>query len=142
MDSVVTSLVRSGDRALVLHAGKYGARWAEFVRRTGAACHELEAPPGETYCPDEAEQVLRHECPDILFLTHCETSVGITHDVERIAHVAREIGALIVLDAMTTTAVEPVCVDDWGIDVVIAASHKGFMCPPGVSMVGLSERAA
>ena len=49
--------------------------------------------------------------------------------------VAREAGALVVVDAVSSLGAVPLETDAWGLDVVVAGSQKALMTPPGLSLV-------
>jgi aspartate aminotransferase-like enzyme len=72
---------------------------------------------------------------------HSETSTGVVADVEALAAVAREAGALVVVDAVSSLGAVPLETDRWGLDVVVSGSQKALMTPPGLAVVSVSERA-
>jgi aspartate aminotransferase-like enzyme len=74
-------------------------------------------------------------------LVHSETSTGVVADIEALARVVREAGALTVVDAVSSLGAVQVETDGWGLDVVVAGSQKALMTPPGLSVVAVSERA-
>jgi serine---pyruvate transaminase len=75
-------------------------------------------------------------------VTHCETSTGVVSDVEALSAVAREAGALSVVDAISSLGAVPIETEEWGIDVVATGSQKALMTPPGLAMVSVSAAAA
>ena len=77
----------------------------------------------------------------VVFATLSETSTGIVHDVQAIAEVARARGAMLAIDAVSGLGAVDVRQDEWGIDVVAAGSQKALMCPPGIALCSVSERA-
>lgn len=140
MQAVVDNLVRPDDRVLVLSGGKYGARWAELCRGHATSVETLTVQPGHAFKPEQVAEAVRQRQPRYLFLTHCETSTGAVNDLEGIARSVLGTGVRMIVDAMTTVGVDPVLMDDWGLDVVVSSSQKGFMCPPGLAFVALSDR--
>jgi alanine-glyoxylate transaminase/serine-glyoxylate transaminase/serine-pyruvate transaminase len=62
--------------------------------------------------------------------------------VEEIGKLVHENGALYIVDAVTSLGGMPVMVDDWGIDALYSGTQKCLSCPPGLSPVTVSERAA
>lgn len=140
MEAVVRGIVEPGDPVLVLDGGKYGRRWAQLAEECSAAVETYAVPSGETFDPGVLGQHLERRRPRHVLLTHCETSTGVTHDVAALAAVARRYDVTVVLDAMATVGVEPVAMDDWGVDIAVAASHKGLMSPPGAAFVAVAER--
>src|SRR5205823_7812259 len=76
-----------------------------------------------------------------VYLVHSETSTGVVADVQALAAVAKEAGALVVVDAVSSLGAVPLETDAWGIDVVVSGSQKALMCPPGLAFVSVSPAA-
>src|SRR5205823_2984110 len=76
-----------------------------------------------------------------VYLVHSETSTGVVADVQALAAVAKEAGALVVVDAVSSLGAVPLETDAWGIDVVVSGSQKALMCPPGLAFVSVSAAA-
>jgi aspartate aminotransferase-like enzyme len=74
-------------------------------------------------------------------ITHNETSTGVTNDLESISAVVREFDKLLLVDAISSLGCINLPTDAWGCDVVVSGSQKGWMVPPGLAFVGLSQRA-
>ena len=51
---------------------------------------------------------------------------------------AKEAGALVVVDAVSSLGAVPLEMDDWGLDVVISGSQKALMTPPGLATAAVS----
>jgi alanine-glyoxylate transaminase/serine-glyoxylate transaminase/serine-pyruvate transaminase len=79
--------------------------------------------------------------PKIVAVVHAETSTGVLTPVEEISRLAREAGALFVLDTVTSLGGCPVKLDEWGIDAAYSGTQKCLSCPPGLSPVSFSARA-
>ena len=77
----------------------------------------------------------------LVTLTHSETSTGAANDVKTLCSIIREHGALSVVDGVTSVCAMPVKPDEWGIDVLVSGSQKGFMIPPGLAFLTANERA-
>ena len=76
-----------------------------------------------------------------VFITHCETSTGVTTDVKAIADVVKNTDAVLVVDAISSLGVIDLKMDEWEVDVVVSGSHKGFMLPPGLSFIAINDKA-
>lgn len=140
MEAVVHNVVSHGDAVLVLDAGKYGRRWAELAATYGAEVATYAVEAGATFELSAFEQALAASRPRHVFLTHCETSTGVTHDVASFARVANAAGATVIVDAMATIGVEPFAMDEWQVDIAVTASHKGLMSPPGAAFIAVNPR--
>jgi aspartate aminotransferase-like enzyme len=141
-ESAVANLVDPGERHLVVSAGNFGERWADLVGAYGADLVHLRLPWGESPSPDALAAELERSGPvEAVYLVHSETSTGVVADVEPLARVAKEAGAIIVLDAVSSLGAVPLETDAWGIDVVVSGSQKALMAPPGLGMVSVSPAA-
>jgi len=141
-ESAVANLVDPGERHLVVSAGNFGERWADLVGAYGADLVHLRLPWGESPSPDALAAELERSGPvEAVYLVHSETSTGVVADVEPLARVAKEAGAIVVLDAVSSLGAVPLETDAWGIDVVVSGSQKALMAPPGLGMVSVSPAA-
>ena len=97
---------------------------------------------GETPEPDDLRSALA-DAGDVkvVYLTHSETSTGVVCDVQALAAVAKDAGALVVVDAVSSLGAVPLESDLWGIDVVVSGSQKALMCPPGLAFTSVSADA-
>src|SRR5256884_5674309 len=141
-ESAVANLTSPGDRQLVLSAGNFGERWAGMVKAFGADLVHVRLDWGETPDPDDLRAALA-DAGDVkvVYLTHSETSTGVVADVQSLAAVAKEAGAFVVVDAVSSLGAVPLETDAWGIDVVVSGSQKALMCPPGVAFASVSPAA-
>jgi aspartate aminotransferase-like enzyme len=142
MEAAVANLTRPGEKALVTVCGKFSERWKELGEVYGLDVIVLEAKPGDPVTPEQVAEAFAAS-PDIgtVFTTHCETSTGVLQDVKAMSRIAHEHSALIVVDGITSLCAQVVETDDWRLDAVIGGSQKGFMTPPGLAFISLSESA-
>jgi serine---pyruvate transaminase len=141
-ESAVANLTSPGDRQLVLSAGNFGERWAGMVRAFGADLVHVRLDWGETPEPEDLRSALADAGDvQVVYLTHSETSTGVVCDVQALAVVAKDAGALVVVDAVSSLGAVPLDTDAWGIDVVVSGSQKALMCPPGVAFTSVSPAA-
>lgn len=142
MEASVSNLTSSGDKVLVLTAGKFGERWRDLAKAYGCTVEVLSVPYGETFSMDQLRQMLT---PDLrcVYMQATESSTGARHDVQAIANLVRATSAdtLLVVDAITGLGTTHFDVDGWGIDVIIGGSQKALMIPPGLAYLAVSERA-
>jgi serine---pyruvate transaminase len=141
-ESAVANLTSPGDRQLVLSAGNFGERWAGLVKAFGADLVHVELGWGDTPEPEDLRAALAEAGEvRVVYLTHSETSTGVVCDVQALAAVAKEAGALVVVDAVSSLGAVPLETDAWDLDVVVSGSQKALMTPPGVAFVSVSEAA-
>ncbi|MFC1666746.1 pyridoxal-phosphate-dependent aminotransferase family protein [Candidatus Omnitrophota bacterium] len=143
MEGAVSSLLSSGDKAIIVRGGKFGERWAELCAAYGIEFIPIDVEWGKSVDPESIRKILEKEGPGIkaVYTTLCETSTGASTDVERIAKLVKDFEAVLVVDAISALAAVPLKTDEWGVDVVVAGSQKGLMIPPGLAFVSLSEKA-
>ena len=142
MESAVSNLMRPGDRVVVVSAGFFGERWAAMARNFGGDVDEIAYDWGEAPPPEDLAARLRElGGAKIVFLTHSETSTGVVADVQGLAAAAKDAGALVVVDAVSSLGAVPLETDAWGIDSVISGSQKALMTPPGLATVSVSADA-
>ena len=142
MESVVANLCRPGDRVLVVSAGRFAERWAEIGETWGCAVERLEYEWGTNPVPDDLGDALeRLGGAKVVFLTQSETSTGAVADVRELAAVAKEAGALVAVDAISSLGAVPLETDEWGLDAVVSGSQKALMTPPGLAFVSVTAAA-
>ena len=146
MEAVMVNLLEPGDAALVGVNGVFGGRMAEVARRAGAEVTQVEVPWGEVIEPSRfasglASLAAQGRHARLVAVVHAETSTGACQPLEEIGRIAREHGALFVVDAVTSLAGRPLEVDAWGIDACYSGTQKCLSCPPGLSPVTFSEAA-
>src|SRR5207342_37487 len=130
-----------GEPVLVVSAGYFGERWVAIADSYGADVDHLRYAWGEIPSADDLAARLREREAAVVFLTHSETSTGVVSDLQASAAVARESGALSVVDAISSLGAVPLETDAWGIDVVASGAQKALMTPPGLAMIAASEAA-
>jgi aspartate aminotransferase-like enzyme len=141
-ESAVANLTTPGDRQLVLSAGNFGERWAGMVNAFGADLVHVQLDWGETPEPEDLRTALAAAGDvGVVYLTHSETSTGVVCDIQALAAVAKEAGALVVVDAVSSLGAVPLETDGWELDVVVSGSQKALMCPPGIAFVSVSPAA-
>jgi serine---pyruvate transaminase len=141
MESAVANLLAPGDPATVVSAGYFGERWHAIVRAYGADVDLVAYEWGETPSAGELAARLADRPAKAVFLTHSETSTGVVADVRSLAAAAKDAGAIVVVDAVSSLGAVPLETDAWGIDVVCSGSQKALMTPPGLAFVSVSGEA-
>jgi aspartate aminotransferase-like enzyme len=141
-ESAIVNLCSPGERVLAVSAGSFGERWAAMARRYGCDVQELRYTWGETPSAEDLRAKLAAIDPvSLVFLVHSETSTGVVADVHQLAAVARDAGALAVVDAVSSLGAVPLEMDEWGLDVVVSGAQKALMTPPGLATAAVSDAA-
>lgn len=141
MEAAVANFVEPGAKFAVLAAGFFADRISEMARRHGAQVVRAEKPWGVPFEGDEARDFIRREKPAVVAFVHAETSTGALQDPSAICEAARETGALVIADTVTSLGAVPVEVERHGIDIAYSCSQKGLSCPPGLAPITVSPRA-
>jgi len=140
-ESAVANLVSPGERHLVVSAGSFGERWVAMTTAFGAEVDVLRYAWGETPDADDLRARLREREAKAVWVVHSETSTGVVADVRALAAAAKDGGALVVVDAVSSLGAVPCETDGWGLDVVVSGSQKALMSPPGLGLAAVSETA-
>jgi aspartate aminotransferase-like enzyme len=140
-ESALVNLLSPGERVLVVTAGAFGDRWCKLAAAFGADVQELRYEWGETPQPEDLRGRLAETGADVVVVVHSETSTGVVADVQALARAARDGGALVVVDAVSSLGAVRLETDAWGLDVVVAGSQKALMTPPGLSLTTVSTAA-
>lgn len=142
MEAAVCNLISSGDQAITVNGGKFGERWGDLCNTYGAQTQTIDVEWGKAVAPAQIENLLK-ENPDTkaVFVTLNETSTGVVSDIKAIGEIVKKTDAVLVVDAVSGMGVVDCQVDNWNVDVCCSASHKGFMLPPGIAFVSVSDKA-
>src|SRR5258708_2898195 len=142
LEAAVQNLTSPGQKALFVTIGAFGDRFAKLGQAYGADVVRLEYQWGHAADPAEIGQKLDQN-PDIkvVFVTHNETSTGVTNDLAPIVAAIKQRGRLVAVDGVSSVSSINVPTDELGLDVVISGSQKGWMLPPGCSFLSASPAA-
>lgn len=144
MEAALANIVNQGDKILSLVMGNFGARWVKIAQSRGAVVEKLEVELGDVIRPQDLKAKLAQDTKKeikIVTLTHSETSTGAKNDIQTLCKIIKDHGAISVVDGVTSVGCMDVKMDEWGIDVLVSGSQKGFMIPPGLAFLAASERA-
>lgn len=141
METCLVNLIEPGDEVVVLVQGYFGARMADIAGRAGGRVTVKEARWGEGFEPGDAEPLLKGKNVKVLAVVQAETSTGYHQPVREFADLAHKHGALIVVDAVTSTGGIPVEVDAWGLDAIYTGTQKCLGGPPGLAPLSFGPRA-
>ena len=145
MEAGMINTLSRGDKVLCGDNGKFGERWVKVARAYGLEVDVVTAEWGQPLDAGAVRAALEADTEKqikAVILTHSETSTGVINDLETIARYVKAHGtALTIADCVTSLGACNVPMDAWGLDVVASGSQKGYMLPPGLSFVAMSDRA-
>lgn len=141
-EAAIVNTLSPADPVLAVITGDFGSRFAAVAERFGLDVNRLEVEPGHAATGDQIRTALEAN-PDFraVLFTHNETSTGVTNPLEEVGAVVQEHGALLLADAVSSAGAVPINTDAWGVDVLLTGSQKGWMCPPGLAILTVSDRA-
>jgi len=143
LEAAVCNILTPGERVMVISIGEFGDRVIKLCETFGADVSKVTFPSGTPADPAAVRAALKTE-PKVntVFVTHNETSTGTTNDLASLSQVIKgEFNKTLVVDGISSISSIPCSVDDWNIDIAISGSQKGWMTPPGLSMLSVSPRA-
>ncbi|HZD81100.1 MAG TPA: alanine--glyoxylate aminotransferase family protein, partial [Actinomycetota bacterium] len=141
LESAVANCCSPGDVVLVPLAGFFAERMAAIARAYGLEVRTIDYAWGQTVKGADISAALADAPAHAVLLTHSETSTGVVHDVEAAARAAKDAGALVIVDAVSSLGAVPFDFDGWGIDVAVSGSQKALSASPGLAFVAVSEAA-
>jgi alanine-glyoxylate transaminase/serine-glyoxylate transaminase/serine-pyruvate transaminase len=122
-------------------SGYFGDRLAQMCQRYGAAVTRLDVEWGRACDPEALRRQLSQTPADLVAMVHAETSTGVLNPVRDLAEVARDHGALVLVDAVTSFGGHPLDAAAWGIDACYSCTQKCLGAPSGLAPVMFGPRA-
>jgi aspartate aminotransferase-like enzyme len=143
LEAAIGNLFGPGDYLLACPIGVFGDRLIAIARAFGCRVDVLDTPWGSAVDPAALRVKLEAAGGAYtgVLLTHNETSTGAQNDMASLARALRGHDALVVVDSVSGLAASEFRMDEWGFDIVVAASQKALACPPGLAMVAVGPRA-
>jgi alanine-glyoxylate transaminase / serine-glyoxylate transaminase / serine-pyruvate transaminase len=121
--------------------GVFGTRMADIVGRVGAQVIRVDGQWGRAIDPDAVRKAVTGKNPKVIALVHAETSTGVCQPLDDIGGIARETGALFLVDMVTSLGGMEVSVDKMGIDAAYSGTQKCISCPPGLAPISFGPAA-
>jgi len=145
-ETALTNTLSAGDKILAARNGMFSHRWIDMCKRHDLDVTIVETPWGEGLPADRYEEILtadtNHEIKAVL-ATHNETATGVKSDIAALRRALDAAGhpALLFVDGVSSIASMDFRMEEWGVDVAVTGSQKGFMLPAGLAIVGFSPKA-
>jgi aspartate aminotransferase-like enzyme len=140
-ESAVVNLLSPRERVLAVSQGEFGERWQALASAFGCEVVPLAYAWGDAPKADDLRAALEQSGARTVFLVHSETSTGVVCDLEPLLAVCAELGALSIVDAVSSLGAVSLETDSWGADVVVTGSQKALMTPPGLAFAAVSDAA-
>jgi alanine-glyoxylate transaminase/serine-glyoxylate transaminase/serine-pyruvate transaminase len=145
-ESCISNLFSAGDRVLISSFGQFSMLWVDMCERFGLDVEHCEVEWGYGVPHEQYREILaadkEHKIKGV-FACHNETATGVVSDIKKIREILDDLGhpALLCVDGISSVGCLDFRMDEWGVDVIVAGSQKGFMLPTGLAIVGVSQRA-
>jgi alanine-glyoxylate transaminase/serine-glyoxylate transaminase/serine-pyruvate transaminase len=141
IEASVLNPLEGGDEALICVNGAFSARMAEIAERTPAHVTRVNAPFGRAVDPDDVRRAGKGKKIKVVGVTHGESSTSVASPLAEYRKVADELGALLVVDCVSTLSGMPLDVDKLRLDICFSGSQKALSAPPGLSPITVSAAA-
>ena len=145
-ETALTNTLSAGDRILAARNGMFSHRWIDMCQRHDLNVEVVQAPWGAGIPADRYEEILtadRSHSIKVVLATHNETATGVRSDIAAVRKAldAAKHPAMLFVDGVSSIGSMDFRMDEWGVDVAVTGSQKGFMLPAGLAIVGFSPRA-
>ncbi len=139
MEAAVGCVVDKSDKVVAIENGKFGERFKDIATRYGQV-DPVVCEWGQSVDVGLVEEKLA-EGAKAVTMVHNETSAGIKNPAKQVGELAKEYGAVFIMDGVTSIGGDEVNVDKLGVDIAVVGSQKCVAAPPGLSMLSVSEKA-
>jgi len=145
-ECALTNTLCTGDKVLAARNGMFSQRWIDMCQRHGLDVQVVETPWGEGLPADRYQEILTADTAHqikVVLATHNETATGVVSDIAAVRKAldAANHPALLYVDGVSSIGSMDFRMDEWGVDIAITGSQKGFMLPAGLAIVGFSPKA-
>jgi len=141
MEAAVCNVVERRDEVIVGVNGLFGERMSDVVTRCGGKSVEIKEEWGRVISKEAVEKALSESNAKVVGIVHAETSTGVLQPLKEISKLAKEYGALLLVDTVTSLGGCELDVDELGIDICYSGTQKCLNCPPGLAPITFNEKA-
>src|ERR1035441_4869737 len=141
MEAALVNVLGPGERVLISTHGQFGERFAAIAAALGVRVDTLDIPWGLAPTARQVEERIRNADYRAVVVVHNESSTGVVADLAAIGAALRGRDALLVVDSVSGLGGVEMRQDEWGVDIVASSSQKALMCPPGVGVISMSDKA-
>lgn len=145
-EGAAMNVLAPGDTALVLATGRFAALWGMICERLGVTVEIMDFGKRDALNPEAVRARLAEDSAGAIkavLCVHVDTATGVLNDIEALRGAMDAAGhdALLMVDCIASLGCDRFEMDAWGVDVMVAASQKGLMTPPGLGFVFANEKA-
>ena len=145
-EAALMNTLSRGDRVLCLTTGAFGTGWAAVARQLGLIVDEIDFGRNDTIDPEQLTYHLRADTERkirAVLVTHVDTATSVRNDINALRAAIDATGhdAALMVDCIASLGCDRFEMDEWGVDVMLAASQKGLMTPPGMGFIFFNDVA-
>jgi aspartate aminotransferase-like enzyme len=141
MEASLVNVLAPGERVLVCIHGQFGERFSAIASALHAQVDQLNFEWGRGIDVTAVAERLKVASYRAVVVVHNESSTGIIADLAGLGRVVRDTSALLIVDSVSGLGGLEMRQDEWGVDIVVSSSQKALMCPPGVGLASVGEKA-
>ena len=141
MEAALVNVLSAGDAVLIVENGQFGERFASIAEQMPVDARPARDPVGRGARSGRDRRAREAKSYRAVVVIHNESATGVVADLAGIGAALRDTDTLLVVDSVSGVGGIDFRMDAWGVDVVITASQKSLMCPPGLAIAGVSEKA-
>ncbi len=145
-EAAITNTLSPGDKVLMSHFGHFSWLWVDMCQRHGLDVQALEVDWGKGAPVEQYAEILKADKEKeikAVFVCQNETATGVASDVAGVRKALNDADhpALLLVDGVSSVASIDFRMDEWGVDLCVSGSQKGFMLPTGLGIVCASQKA-
>lgn len=140
MEAAMINALGTGDRALIIAGGQFGERFVEIAKAHNIEADVIKVPWGEAVSMEEVETRLQQGDFQAVVAVHNESSTGTVGDIEALGRIVAKTNAILIVDSVSGLGAVKMRQDEWGVDILVSASQKALMCPPGLGLMSVSAK--
>lgn len=141
LEASIVNIFSPGERLLSINCGVFGKRFTDIARLYGVDVTEVQVEWGYGISEEALTDELEKGKYKAVYVTYSETSTGIKNNIRLLGNIVKRYGCLFIVDIVSALGCMEFNADGFNVDVAIAGSQKGFMCPPGLSFLSISDKA-
>lgn len=141
MEAALVNVAGPGSRILVVEHGQFGERFTTIAKAMNIAVDTVAVEWGKAIDIAAVEARLREHTYRAIVVVHNESSTGIVADLAALGALTRDLPTLLIADSVSGLGGIEMRQDEWGVDIVVSASQKALMCPPGLALASVSAKA-
>ncbi len=145
-EAAITNTLHRGDKVLASRFGQFSHLWIDMCERLGLDVQVVECEWGTGVPVDEYNKILaqdiNHEIKAV-FATQNETATGVQSNIGALRLAMNSVNhpALLFVDGVSSIGSVDFRMDEWGVDLAVSGSQKGFMLPAGLAIIAVSKKA-